>query len=100
MPSAYQPGVEGEAAAQCTWGGYSSKLVVRQEFAISIPDTLPLDQAAPILCAGVTMYSPIKHWGLKPGDKLGIMGLGGLGHMGVKIGKVRLLRANLHHRSR
>eukprot|EP00729_Bicosta_minor_P009401 gene9401-27969_t len=86
-PSDFQPGVDGDAAAPTTWGGYATKIVVRQEFAISIPDGLSLEQAAPILCAGITMYSPIKHWGLKPGDTLGIMGLGGLGHMGLKVGK-------------
>ena len=73
-PAEFQPGVNGEEAAPTTWGGYSTKLVVRQEFAITIPDGLSLEQAAPILCAGITMFSPIKHWGLQAGDSLGIMG--------------------------
>ena len=54
---------------------------------LSIPDSLPLDAAAPLLCAGITLYSPLKHWHAGPGKKVGVVGLGGLGHMGVKIAR-------------
>ncbi len=70
-----------------TYGGYSSVLVVREDFALKIPAALKPEVAAPILCAGVTTYSPMKHWGVKPGDKVGIIGFGGLGDMAVKIAK-------------
>lgn len=68
-----------------TYGGYSNVIVVREEFVVGIPDALPLDKAAPLLCAGITLYSPLKHWNAGPGKKVAILGLGGLGHMGVKI---------------
>lgn len=70
-----------------TYGGYSSNIVCREDFVIGIPDRLKPEEAAPILCAGVTTYSPMKHWGVKKGDKVGVVGLGGLGHMAVKIAK-------------
>lgn len=68
-----------------TYGGYSDKIVVDENYVLRIPDSLPLDGAAPLLCAGITLYSPLKHWGAGPGKKVGIIGLGGLGHMGVKL---------------
>ncbi len=68
-----------------TYGGYSEKVVVDENFVVRIPDGLPLDVAAPLLCAGITTYSPLKHWGAGPGRKVAVVGLGGLGHMGVKI---------------
>ncbi|KFG74005.1 NAD(P)-dependent alcohol dehydrogenase [Streptomyces mutabilis] len=68
-----------------TYGGYSQKVVVAEAFTVRIPDGLPLDVAAPLLCAGITTYSPLKHWGVGPGKKVAVIGLGGLGHMGVKI---------------
>ena len=68
-----------------TYGGYSTHIVVDQGYALRIPDSLALDIAAPLLCAGITLYSPLRHWNAGPGTKVGIMGLGGLGHMGVKI---------------
>jgi alcohol dehydrogenase (NADP+) len=68
-----------------TQGGYSNKIVVDENYVFSIPDNLPLDSAAPLLCAGITLYSPLKHWNAGPGKKVAIMGLGGLGHMGVKF---------------
>ncbi|MEU7480742.1 NAD(P)-dependent alcohol dehydrogenase [Lentzea sp. NPDC042327] len=70
---------------QATHGGYSQQIVVDENFVVRIPDALPLDVAAPLLCAGITLYSPLKHWGVAPGKKVAIVGLGGLGHMGVKI---------------
>jgi len=68
-----------------TFGGYSASITVTEHFVLSIPDALPLDAAAPLLCAGITLYSPLKHWHAGPGKRVGIVGLGGLGHMGVKI---------------
>ena len=66
-------------------GGYSNVMVINEDYAVSIPDNLPLDGVAPLLCAGITLYSPIKHWNVGPGKKVAVMGLGGLGHMGVKF---------------
>ena len=68
-----------------TMGGYSERVVVNQDYVLRMPDNLPLDAAAPLLCAGITLYSPLKHWGAGPGTRVAIIGLGGLGHMGVKI---------------
>lgn len=71
-----------------TYGGYSDTIVVNEGFAIVWPEDLPLDSGAPLLCAGITTYSPLRHFGLdKPGLHVGIVGLGGLGHVGVKIAK-------------
>ncbi|MFF9816279.1 NAD(P)-dependent alcohol dehydrogenase [Streptomyces sp. NPDC014006] len=68
-----------------TYGGYAQKIVVDENYVVRIPDGLSLDVAAPLLCAGITLYSPLKHWGAGPGKKVAILGMGGLGHMGVKI---------------
>lgn len=68
-----------------TYGGYSKHITVDENYVLSIPKNLPLDKAAPLLCAGITLYSPLRHWGVKKGDKVAIVGLGGLGHMGVKL---------------
>jgi alcohol dehydrogenase (NADP+) len=68
-----------------TLGGYSSHIVVTQHFVLTIPDNLPLANVAPLLCAGITTYSPLRHWGVKAGDKVAVVGLGGLGHMAVKL---------------
>jgi uncharacterized zinc-type alcohol dehydrogenase-like protein len=68
-----------------TQGGYSDKIVVDENYVLRIPGNLALDAAAPLLCAGITLYSPLKHWQAGPGKKVAILGLGGLGHMGVKI---------------
>src|SRR6266571_8465787 len=68
-----------------TQGGYSNKIVVDENYVLRIPDNLPMDGAAPLLCAGITLYSPLMHWKAGPGKKVGIIGLGGLGHIGVKI---------------
>jgi uncharacterized zinc-type alcohol dehydrogenase-like protein len=70
-----------------TYGGYSNALVVDQDFAVRIPDGMDLASAAPLLCAGITLYSPLRHWGIGKGHKVGIVGLGGLGHMGLKLAK-------------
>jgi len=68
-----------------TQGGYSTHIVVDAGFVLSIPDTIDLAAAAPLLCAGITTYSPLRHWGAGPGTKVGVVGLGGLGHVAVKI---------------
>ncbi len=68
-----------------TYGGYSTAIVVDEDYGLLIPDNLGLDIAAPLLCAGITLYSPLSNWGAGPGVRVGIVGLGGLGHMGVKI---------------
>jgi uncharacterized zinc-type alcohol dehydrogenase-like protein len=68
-----------------TYGGYSDSIVVSERFVLSIPSNLDLAGAAPLLCAGITTYSPMHHWGVTKGKKVGIVGLGGLGHMGVKF---------------
>lgn len=68
-----------------TYGGYSKHLVVREEFALKVPETLDLSRAAPLLCAGITTYSPLRSWNVGPGSRVGVIGLGGLGHMAVKL---------------
>jgi alcohol dehydrogenase (NADP+) len=68
-----------------TYGGYSDSIVVDQRFVLRVPSNLKLAGAAPLLCAGITVYSPMHHWGVSKGKKVGVVGLGGLGHMGVKI---------------
>ncbi|MFL5729924.1 MAG: alcohol dehydrogenase catalytic domain-containing protein, partial [Cytophagaceae bacterium] len=67
-----------------TYGGYSESIVVDEAFVLRIPENLDLAAAAPLLCAGITTYSPLKHWNVGPGQKVGIVGIGGLGHMAVK----------------
>jgi len=74
-------GRDGEPTA----GGYSTHIVVDQDFVLRIPEGIELDVAAPLLCAGITLYSPLNHWNAGPGKKVAIIGLGGLGHMGVQI---------------
>jgi uncharacterized zinc-type alcohol dehydrogenase-like protein len=68
-----------------TMGGYSDRIVVDENYVLRMPDNLPLAECAPLLCAGITLYSPLRHWKAGPGKKVAIVGLGGLGHMGVKI---------------
>ncbi len=68
-----------------TFGGYSESIVVDKDFVLRIPKNLDLKAAAPLLCAGITTYSPLAHWKIKKGDKVGVIGLGGLGHMGIKF---------------
>jgi uncharacterized zinc-type alcohol dehydrogenase-like protein len=73
---------DGKTVAQ---GGYSTAIVINQDYVLRIPDNLDMAGVAPLLCAGITLYSPLKHWQAGPGKKVGIIGLGGLGHMGVKF---------------
>lgn len=68
-----------------TQGGYSTKIVVDENFVVKVPSSIPPDRAAPLLCAGITTYSPLRHWGVKNGTRVGVAGLGGLGHMAVKL---------------
>lgn len=70
-----------------TFGGYSQSVVVDEAFVLHVPENLDLAATAPLLCAGITTYSPLKHWDVGPGKKVGIVGIGGLGHVGVKIAK-------------
>lgn len=70
-----------------TYGGYSNVIVVNENYVCSIPDGTPLDKIAPVLCAGATMYTPLKYMGIKEGFKVGIAGIGGLGHIGIKLAK-------------
>jgi uncharacterized zinc-type alcohol dehydrogenase-like protein len=79
-PDAHLPG-------KMTYGGYSSTIVVHERFVLRVPPKLNPAAAAPLLCAGITTYSPLKHWGASKGRKVGIVGLGGLGHMGVKFSR-------------
>ena len=69
------------------FGGYSDRFVIDQDYGVTVPENLPLEGVAPLFCAGITLYSPIKHWKVGPGTKVAVMGLGGLGHMGVKFAK-------------
>ncbi|MEB0040530.1 MULTISPECIES: NAD(P)-dependent alcohol dehydrogenase [unclassified Pseudomonas] len=82
-----------------TMGGYSNAMVVSERFVVRIPEKLDLASAAPILCAGITTYSPLKHFGVKPGDKVGVLGMGGLGHMGIKFAKAMGAEVTLFTRS-
>jgi len=77
-PDKHQPGV-------MTYGGYSTAIVVDQHFVLRVPSNLDLAGSAPLLCAGITTYSPLRHWNVGPGQTVGIVGLGGLGHMGLKF---------------
>lgn len=70
-----------------TFGGYSESIVVDENYVLRIPDNLDLAATAPLLCAGITTYSPLRHWNVGPGKKVGVVGIGGLGHMGIKIAK-------------
>jgi alcohol dehydrogenase (NADP+) len=70
---------------QVTLGGYSETIVVDEAFAVRIPQMMPLERAAPLMCAGITMYSPLRHWNAGPGKRVAIIGFGGLGHVGVQI---------------
>lgn len=70
---------------QNTYGGYSKHIIAREEFVLHVADTLDISRAAPLLCAGITTYSPLRNWNVGPGTRVGVIGLGGLGHMAVKL---------------
>lgn len=74
-----------KGASTPTYGGYSNNIVVDEKYTLKVSDKLPLEKVAPLLCAGVTTYSPLRHWKIGKGHKVGVMGLGGLGHMAVKF---------------
>lgn len=78
-------GAPDRISGETTQGGYSKHIVVREEFVLSVSQKLDLSKAAPILCAGITTYSPLRTWGVKEGSRVAVVGLGGLGHMGVKL---------------
>lgn len=87
VPAKMAPGGINMYGRDNSYGGYSSSIVVSEDFVLKIPASLKPEVAAPILCAGVTTYSPMMHWGVKAGDKVGIVGFGGLGDMAAKIAK-------------
>ena len=70
-----------------TFGGYSESIVVDENYVLRVPENLDLAATAPLLCAGITTYSPLRHWNVQPGEKVGVVGIGGLGHMAIKIAK-------------
>ena len=76
-----------EVGGDTTKGGYSNNIVVNEKFVLKIPENLKLEAVAPLLCAGITTYSPLRHWNITQGDKVGVIGLGGLGHMAVKLAR-------------
>ncbi len=82
-----------------TYGGYSERIVVSEDYVLRLPDALDPATAAPILCAGITTYSPLRYAGVKPGDKVGVVGMGGLGHMGIKFAKAMGAEVTLFTRS-
>jgi len=87
----YMPGLvmtynsQEAGASTPTYGGYSKAIVVKEGYVLNIPDSLPLDASAPLLCAGITLYSPLRHWKAGAGKNVAIVGMGGLGHIGVKL---------------
>ncbi len=87
IPAKEAPDGKNSYGRDNTYGGYSDVIVVKEDFVLKVPAALPMQAAAPILCAGVTTYSPMKHWGVKEGSKVGVVGLGGLGDMAVKIAR-------------
>jgi uncharacterized zinc-type alcohol dehydrogenase-like protein len=95
VPAAMAPDGHNTYGRDNTFGGYSTALVVKEDFALKIPAGLRPEIAAPILCAGVTTYSPMKHWGVKSGDQVGIIGFGGLGDMAAKIAKAMGARVTI-----
>jgi len=82
-----------------TYGGYAERIIVSDRFVVHLPDKLDPAAAAPLLCAGITTYSPLKYVGVKPGDKVGVVGMGGLGHMGIKFAKAMGADVTLFTRS-
>lgn len=78
-------GGKDRVTGELTYGGYANHIVVREEFVLSIPKNLDMAKAAPLLCAGITTYSPLRYWGVGPGSKIAVLGMGGLGHMAIKL---------------
>ena len=82
-----------------TFGGYSEKIIVKEKFVLRIPDGLDLKGAGPLLCAGITTWSPLRHWRVREGTNVGVVGLGGLGHMALKLAKALGANVTLFSRS-
>ncbi|WP_119306917.1 NAD(P)-dependent alcohol dehydrogenase [Cohaesibacter haloalkalitolerans] len=82
-------GAEDKVSGGLTFGGYSRKIVVKDHFVVNVPESLDLSRAAPLMCAGITTYSPMQHWKLEKGQSVGVVGIGGLGHMAVKLAVAR-----------
>ena len=87
VPAAKAPGGGNMYGRDNTYGGYSNVVVVKEDFVLKVPSSIPIERAAPILCAGVTTYSPLKHWGVGAGSRVGVVGFGGLGDMAIKLAK-------------
>lgn len=83
-----------------TQGGYSTAIVVSEDFVLRVPENLDTKAVAPLLCAGITTYSPLRHWNVQPGSKVGVIGLGGLGHMAIKLAKAMGAEVSLFTRSK
>jgi uncharacterized zinc-type alcohol dehydrogenase-like protein len=88
-PAVYTYNTPDPDSGEVTFGGYSDEIVVHEHFVLRIPESLPLEQAAPLLCAGVTTWSPLSHWSVGPGQVVAVAGIGGLGHLAVKLAKAR-----------
>jgi uncharacterized zinc-type alcohol dehydrogenase-like protein len=99
VAKAMSPTGENQYGRDNTYGGYSTSVVVAEDFVLKVPSALKPEVAAPILCAGVTTYSPMKHWGVKPGDHVGVIGFGGLGDMAAKIARAMGARVTIFTRS-
>lgn len=101
-PPVYTYNTRHPDSGQVTFGGYSDEIVVNEHFVLRIPDSLPLEQAAPMLCAGVTTWSPLKHWNVGDGQVVAVAGIGGLGHMAIQLAKAVPVagqaRRSLRHR--
>lgn len=87
IPAKKSPTGQNQYGRDNTFGGYSNVVIVPEDFALKIPSSLPIEKVAPILCAGVTTFSPLRHWGVQAGSKVGILGFGGLGDMAAKLAK-------------
>ena len=100
VPAKEAPNGENIYGRDNTFGGYSDVVVVKEDFVLAIPASLAPEAAAPILCAGVTTYSPLKQWGVKAGDKVGVLGFGGLGHMAAKLARAMGAEVTVFTRSK
>jgi uncharacterized zinc-type alcohol dehydrogenase-like protein len=88
-PAVFTYNAKDPRTGEITFGGYSDEIVVNEHFVLRIPDSLPLESAAPLLCAGVTTWSPLRYWDVRAGHTVGVAGIGGLGHLAIKLAKAR-----------
>jgi alcohol dehydrogenase (NADP+) len=88
-PAVFTYNTKDPETGEVTFGGYADEIVVDEHFVLRIPEGMALEQAAPILCAGVTTWSPLRHWGIGAGHRVGVAGIGGLGHMAIQLAKAR-----------